>query len=75
MTRLFPFAVRGRKNNKPKQMSDLASVKVVLVFNDNSGFVVPLSSIQGAFLVRSLGFTIDSNTGELSHYTDRKSVV
>lgn len=58
------------ETNKPKSMTDLASVKVVLVFSDNSGFVVPLSTIQGAFLVRSLGFAIDKSTGELSHYTD-----
>ena len=53
-----------------KKLSDLDSVKVVLVFSDGGGFVVPLSTLQGAFLVRMMGFTINNETGELSHYTD-----
>lgn len=54
----------------PKKWSDLANVQVVLTFLDKSGFVVPLTPLQGAFLVRMLGFAINQETGELTHYTD-----
>ena len=53
-----------------KRLIDLAGINVVLAFKDKSGFVVPLTDLQGAFLIRMLGFKIDSETNELTHYTD-----
>ena len=57
---------------KVKRLIDLSNVHIMLTFNDNSGFVVPLTDLQGAFVVRALGFRIDAETGELSHYTDKE---
>ena len=62
--------VTNLNNKMPKQWSELANVQVVLTFLDKSGFVVPLTPLQGAFLVRMLGFSINHDTGNLTHYTD-----
>ena len=62
--------VTNQNNKMPKQWSELANVQVVLTFLDKSGFVVPLTPLQGAFLVRMLGFSINPDTGNLTHYTD-----
>ena len=62
--------VTNQNNKMPKQWSELANVQVVLTFLDKSGFVVPLTPLQGAFLVRMLGFSINPDTGNLTNYTD-----
>lgn len=62
----------SKQELQPKRLIDLSSVQVVLRFNDNSGFVIPLTDLQGAFLVRTLGITIDEESGRLFHYTDKE---
>ena len=56
--------------NTVKRMVDITTWSVVIAFKDKSGFVVPLTDLQGAFVLRSLGFRIDPDTGAPLHYTD-----
>lgn len=64
--------VEGKK--EIRRMVDITTLNVVVGFKDGGGFIVPLTDLQGAFVLRALGFSIDSETGEPLHYTDDEMV-
>ena len=55
-----------------KGLLDISTVQVILTFKDKSGYLVPLSDLQGAFLLHTLGFKINEETNEVTHYTDKE---
>ena len=57
-------------NMKGRKISDVKAVQVVIAFEDKNGYVVPLTGLQGAVLLKTFGFEIDEKTGELTHYND-----
>ena len=62
-------------NNSPmvgRTIFDVTTVQVVMRFKDGNGFIQPLTGFAGALVLNMLGFYINPETGELSHYTDRE---
>ena len=55
-----------------KGLLDITTVQVVINFKDKSGYIVPLSDLQGAFLLHTLGFKINEETKKVTHYTDKE---
>lgn len=56
--------MRGRK------IEDVAEIHVTVAFPDANGYVVPLTPFQTAVLLKTFGFKINGETGELTHYND-----
>ena len=57
---------------KGRKIEDVEAVQVVIAFADKNGYVVPLTGLQGAVLLKTFGFKINEETGELTHYTDNE---
>ncbi len=53
-----------------KSVKDVANVEVQVAFNDGSGFYMPLTKLQAAYLFYLLNVTIDGEKGIVNHLTD-----
>lgn len=59
-------------NMKGRKINEVEAVQVVIAFPDKNGYVVPLTGLQGAVLLKTFGFAIDEETGELTHFDDER---
>ena len=59
---------------KGRSIEEVSNVQVVISFEDEKGFIVPLTGFQGALLLELLEMKINSETGELTHATDEELV-
>lgn len=55
-----------------RKIEDVEAVQVQIAFPDKMGYTVPLTGLQGAVLLKTFGFEIDEETGELTHYNDER---
>ena len=56
---------------KARRLEDVAGVQMVIAFDDQKGFVLPMTGLQSALFFKLFGVYINSKTGELECYSDK----